>query len=261
MGHYRPLSLYFHLFSIFNVQLVDKILPMTGFKLRIFGVGSERSANWATTTTLNIKEHYFSHSHGVAWIFLVSSFYILHGNLRECQLTHLVSFLPAPLRRNVFLTKFGCIRNVRWLQLLRIETCLVLFDKKYLKVAKNAADYYLVLVMQSTIDGGGLYHQMMFFSSRNECDNTYNVLCRCPLTDFSTRSTSSRRWKAEHRPCTRSCWQKRSNLRPRSSKDRRGSTGSKVRLILSCQGCDDRSPEKACPCSIPQNLLYICNRM
>ena len=34
----------------FNVQLVDKILPMLGFEQRISGVGSDRSTNWATTT-------------------------------------------------------------------------------------------------------------------------------------------------------------------------------------------------------------------
>ena len=52
MGHSRPLFLYFCIFGIFVVQLVDNILPITGFKLRISGIGSNRSANWATTTAL-----------------------------------------------------------------------------------------------------------------------------------------------------------------------------------------------------------------
>ena len=51
MDHFRPLFLYFCLFSL-NAQLVDKILPMLGFKLRISGVWSIRSTNWATTTAL-----------------------------------------------------------------------------------------------------------------------------------------------------------------------------------------------------------------
>ena len=49
MGHSQPLFLNFHLFY-FNVQLVDKILPMLGFKLPISGVGSDYSINWVTTT-------------------------------------------------------------------------------------------------------------------------------------------------------------------------------------------------------------------
>ena len=48
MGRSRPLFLYFCLFCILIVKLVDKILPMTGFELRISGVGSDRST---TTTT------------------------------------------------------------------------------------------------------------------------------------------------------------------------------------------------------------------
>ena len=52
MGHSRPLRLYFSFFSIFIVQLVDKILPTTGFKLRISGVGRNRSTNWATTSAI-----------------------------------------------------------------------------------------------------------------------------------------------------------------------------------------------------------------
>ena len=44
----RPLFLHFRLFYI--IQLTDKFLPMLGFELQIFGVGSNCSANCATTT-------------------------------------------------------------------------------------------------------------------------------------------------------------------------------------------------------------------
>ena len=47
MGHSWPLFLYFCLFCILIVKLVDKILPMTGFEPWICGVGSDCS----TTTT------------------------------------------------------------------------------------------------------------------------------------------------------------------------------------------------------------------
>ena len=49
MGHSQPLFLYFCLYQIFIIQLEDKIFPMTGFELRISGVGSDRSTNCATT--------------------------------------------------------------------------------------------------------------------------------------------------------------------------------------------------------------------
>ena len=45
-----------HLFFIFFhsiVQFLDEILSMSGFKLQISGVGSDRSANCATTTALS----------------------------------------------------------------------------------------------------------------------------------------------------------------------------------------------------------------
>ena len=44
MGHSRHLFLYFPLIY-FNVQLVDKILPMLGFKPRNYGVGCDCSTN------------------------------------------------------------------------------------------------------------------------------------------------------------------------------------------------------------------------
>ena len=44
MGHSQALFLYFCLFY-FNVQLVDKSLPMLGFEPRISAVGSDRSTN------------------------------------------------------------------------------------------------------------------------------------------------------------------------------------------------------------------------
>ena len=43
--------LYFRLFSSADSEWMNKILPMTGFERRSSGVGSDRSANWATTTT------------------------------------------------------------------------------------------------------------------------------------------------------------------------------------------------------------------
>ena len=45
MGYSWPLYLYFRLFCILIPQLVDKILPMTGFEPRISGVRSNRSTN------------------------------------------------------------------------------------------------------------------------------------------------------------------------------------------------------------------------
>ena len=48
VGHSRPLFL--SLSFVFNLQLVDKTLPMIGFKLQISGVGSDRLINVATTT-------------------------------------------------------------------------------------------------------------------------------------------------------------------------------------------------------------------
>ena len=45
-----PFPTSFSLFLIFSiVQLVDKISPMKGFELRISGVGSDHSTNWAPT--------------------------------------------------------------------------------------------------------------------------------------------------------------------------------------------------------------------
>ena len=40
--------LYFRIFCILIARLVEKILPITGFKLWISGVGSNHSTNWAT---------------------------------------------------------------------------------------------------------------------------------------------------------------------------------------------------------------------
>ena len=44
MGHIRPLFSLFLTFH-FNLQLVDKTLPMMGLEPRISGVGSDRSTN------------------------------------------------------------------------------------------------------------------------------------------------------------------------------------------------------------------------
>ena len=49
MGHSRSLFLYYCLFNTVDGKLN---LPMTGFELRISGIGSARSTNRATTTTL-----------------------------------------------------------------------------------------------------------------------------------------------------------------------------------------------------------------
>ena len=35
---------------------INKFLPMTGFKLRTSGIGSNRSTNWATTTALGTSQ-------------------------------------------------------------------------------------------------------------------------------------------------------------------------------------------------------------
>ena len=56
MGHSRPLFIYFRLFNSVdnkqvNKQMFNKILPMTGVKLRTSGFESHRSTNWATTTS------------------------------------------------------------------------------------------------------------------------------------------------------------------------------------------------------------------
>ena len=45
MGHSRPLFFFSFCLFYFNVQLVDKSLPMLGLDLRISGVGSNCSAN------------------------------------------------------------------------------------------------------------------------------------------------------------------------------------------------------------------------
>ena len=47
-------GLFFFIFVFSNLRLADKTLPMSGFELRISGVGSNRSTNWATTTALPI---------------------------------------------------------------------------------------------------------------------------------------------------------------------------------------------------------------
>ena len=49
MGQSGP---FFFIFVFSIVQLIDKILPMSGFELQISGVRSNRSTNWATTTAL-----------------------------------------------------------------------------------------------------------------------------------------------------------------------------------------------------------------
>ena len=46
-----PFQASFYLFFVISiVQLVDEILPMSGFELQISSVISDRSTNWATTT-------------------------------------------------------------------------------------------------------------------------------------------------------------------------------------------------------------------
>ena len=53
MGHSRPLFIYFRLFNtVDNKQMLNKILPMTGVELQNSGIKSNRSTNWATTTSL-----------------------------------------------------------------------------------------------------------------------------------------------------------------------------------------------------------------
>ena len=52
LGQSRVLFLYFCLFNTVLIKLTVKKLPMTGFELRICGVGSNRSANFPTTRSL-----------------------------------------------------------------------------------------------------------------------------------------------------------------------------------------------------------------
>ena len=55
MGHSWTLFLYFCLFNTVDSKLWSiKILPMTGFKARTSGVGSNRSTNLATTTAQKV---------------------------------------------------------------------------------------------------------------------------------------------------------------------------------------------------------------
>ena len=55
MGHCWPLFLLFLSFqyAVDSIQMfsVNKFLPMTGFEPRTSGIGSDRSTNWATTTS------------------------------------------------------------------------------------------------------------------------------------------------------------------------------------------------------------------
>ena len=46
------LGLLYFIFVFSILKLLDKILPMSGFDLRIPGVWSDRSSNWATNTAL-----------------------------------------------------------------------------------------------------------------------------------------------------------------------------------------------------------------
>ena len=51
MGHSRPLFVYFCLFNTADSEeVIDKSLPIFGFKPRLSGVGGNHSTNWATTT-------------------------------------------------------------------------------------------------------------------------------------------------------------------------------------------------------------------
>ena len=52
LSHSRPLFLYFCLFNTVSIEVIDYKfnLPMNGFKLRICGVVSDHSTNWAKTT-------------------------------------------------------------------------------------------------------------------------------------------------------------------------------------------------------------------
>ena len=56
VGHSLPLFIYFRLFNTadnkqVNKQMFNKILPMTRVELRTSGLESNRSTNWATTTS------------------------------------------------------------------------------------------------------------------------------------------------------------------------------------------------------------------
>ena len=52
VGHSQPLFIYFRLFNtVDNKQMFNKILPMSGVEPRTSGIESDRSTNWATTTS------------------------------------------------------------------------------------------------------------------------------------------------------------------------------------------------------------------
>ena len=51
-------KLFFFIFVLSNLQLVDIILAVSGFEPQIFGIGSGRSTNWSTTTAhLSLTQH------------------------------------------------------------------------------------------------------------------------------------------------------------------------------------------------------------
>ena len=54
MGHSRPLFHYFRLFNTVDSICSIYFLPITGFKPRTSGIGSDRSTNWATSTATTI---------------------------------------------------------------------------------------------------------------------------------------------------------------------------------------------------------------
>ena len=51
VGHSRPLYLFSSFNTVDNKQMVIKILPMTEVEPRTSGIESNRSTNWATTTS------------------------------------------------------------------------------------------------------------------------------------------------------------------------------------------------------------------
>ena len=78
MGKSRPLFFFIFVFSSGNSKYIKcKILAMTEYETRISGIGSDRSANWATTTALELVRFYQSIASSLneALVLQVAAFY------------------------------------------------------------------------------------------------------------------------------------------------------------------------------------------
>ena len=70
-------GLFFFIYHLFYLQLVDKILPMSGFKPQISGVISTHSTNWATTTAPDLPslDSHFNGDLVISTMYLISRTY------------------------------------------------------------------------------------------------------------------------------------------------------------------------------------------